>query len=325
MKPRTAAVALCLLVAACSDAGQQGGDPGSGPRSQLTAEVASFDLAAGTPQRFIVGLSLFEPSGQLAVTGGSVEISFSFLGEAQATGSEHYRDATATFLPIPGSPGPFEDQPVARSASSGRGVYAVNDFEFDREGLWEAEVSADVRDHGGMTATAAFEVLPEPLVPAVGDPAPRSENLTIGAKDAPEEAIDSRATTGGIPDPELHETTVADAIRAGHPALVVIATPVYCVSRFCGPVTDVVQELSAEYGDRADFIHIEVWRDFQGKVVNKSAADWILREDPRGDPVLQEPWVFLIGADGRVAARWDNVATPQEIEPLLQDLPSLGS
>ena len=30
----------------------------------------------------------------------------------------------------------------------------------------------------------------------------------------------------------------------------------------------------------------------------------------------------LIDADGRIVARWDNVATRQEIEPLLQDLPA---
>jgi len=312
------AAALALLAAGCSgsEPAPSGGESGG---AQLTAEVASFDLAAGTPGRFIVGVSLFDSSGQLAVTGGSVDLSFSFLGQGQATGSEPYRDATATFLPIPGAAGPFEDQPVAESASSGRGVYSVSEFEFDRAGFWEVEVSADVGDRGSMTATAAFEVLPEPLVPAAGDPAPRSENLTIDTKDAPEEAIDSRAATGGIPDEELHRTTVAEAIRAGHPALVVVATPVYCVSKFCGPVTDMVQELAADYGDRAEFIHIEVWRDFQGQVVNKAAADWILREDS-----LLEPWVFLVGADGRVAARWDNVATRQEIEPLLEDLPPLG-
>jgi len=314
-----AAAAIAIVAASCSSDTQAPGGGGNDGTAQLTAEVASFDLAAGTPGRFIVGASLFDSSGQLAVTGGSVDLSFSFLGQGQATGSEPYRDATATFLPIPGAAGPFEDQPVAESASSGRGVYSVSEFEFDRAGFWEVEVSADVRDRGSMTATAAFEVLPEPLVPAVGDPAPRAENLTIDTKDAPEEAVDSRAATGGIPDEELHRTTVAEAIRAGHPALVVVATPVYCVSQFCGPVTDMVQELAADYGDRAEFIHIEVWRDFQGQVVNKAAADWILREDS-----LLEPWVFLVGADGRVAARWDNVATRQEIEPLLQDLPPLG-
>ena len=78
------------------------------------------------------------------------------------------------------------------------------------------------------------------------------------------QAIDSRARGGEpIPDPELHTTSIADAIAAGHPALVVFSTPVYCVSRFCGPVTDLVAELAAEYGDRADFIHVEIYRDFE--------------------------------------------------------------
>ncbi|MDQ4006351.1 MAG: hypothetical protein M3135_08650, partial [Actinomycetota bacterium] len=92
--------------------------------------------------------------------------------------------------------------------------------------------------------------------------------------------------------------------------------PVYCVSKFCGPITDLVAELGDEYGDRAEFIHIEVWRNFEEQVVNRAAAEWILAEDK-----LQEPWVFLIGADGRIVERWDNVATREEIEPQLQDLP----
>jgi hypothetical protein len=34
--------------------------------------------------------------------------------------------------------------------------------------------------------------------------------------------------------------------------------------------------------------------------------------------------VFLIGADGKIAARWDNVVTRDEIEPSLQALPVIG-
>jgi hypothetical protein len=310
---------LGLVAAACSGSGGGQGGGGDQTGAELTAEVASFDLAAGRPTRFLVGLGVFDATGQLAVSGGAIDLSFSFLGEDQATGSEPYRDATAEFLPIPGTSGPISEQPVAAPAAQGRGVYALYDFEFDRPGFWETEATVELPDLGTMSATAAFEVLPEPQVPAPGDPAPKVENLTLDSKDAPQEAIDSRAGLGPIPDAELHETTVADSIRDGRPVLVVIATPVYCVSKFCGPVTDMVQELAAEYGDRADFVHIEVWRDFEGQVVNKGAADWILRED-----TLQEPWVFLVGADGRVVERWDNVATRQEIEPLLQDLPPIG-
>jgi hypothetical protein len=97
----------------------------------------------------------------------------------------------------------------------------------------------------------------------------------------------------------------------------VFSTPVYCVSRFCGPVTDLVADLAVTYGDRADFIHIEIYRDFQAGQVNQAARDWLM--PPSGD--LREPWTFLIGADGRIAGSWDTVVARSEIEPLLQALP----
>jgi hypothetical protein len=199
-------------------------------------------------------------------------------------------------------------------ASHGQGVYAVDALEFDQPGFWEVEVEAELPS-GSQTGHAAFQVYPEPRVPVPGDRAPRTENLTLG--DRPRSAVDSRAAIDGeIPDPALHRTTIADAIEAGRPALAVFATPVYCESRFCGPVTDMVSGLAEDYGDVAEFIHVEIWHDFQKLEVNRAAADWLLTPD--GD--LTEPWVFLIGKDGRVLARWDNVATRQEIEPWLKRL-----
>jgi hypothetical protein len=308
---RRIALLTCLVVAAGACAQEQQGGGGGG--GELVAIVANHELAAGGPSRFLLGL---ETPDRRLVTGGSVDLRFSFLGEERAEGTpQPGPEATATFLPLPGeSAGPSSPQAVA--ASEARGVYSAEGLEFDRPGFWEVEASAQL---GGEVrrGTAAFQVLPEPLVPAEGDPAPRTRNHTLDSKGVPVGAIDSRTAGGGrLPDPELHQATIAGAIRAGRPALVVFATPVYCVSRFCGPVTDMVAELAAEYGDRAEFIHVEIWRDFQEGVINEAAADWLLRD---GD--LTEPWVFLIGADGGVAARWDNVATRQEIEPLLQDLP----
>jgi hypothetical protein len=312
---RSGALALALAVAvpACG----RGGLPDRPPGRELDVFPASFDLAAGTPSRFLAGIGT---GGNLFVSGGTVDMTFSFLGEDQATEPEPFGDATGTFLPLPGEElDPVPGRPTAAPGESARGVYVVDEMTFDRPGFWEVLVTADLGGGGVRRGTGAFEVLPRPLVPSPGERAPRTENLTLDSKGVPEAAVDSRAATGGIPDVELHRTTIAEAIRAGRPALVVFATPVYCVSRFCGPVTDMVQELAADYGDRAEFIHVEIWKDFQRQVVNRAAADWLLRE---GD--LQEPWVFLIGADGRIAARWDNVATRQEIEPLLRDLPPLG-
>ncbi|MDQ4006325.1 MAG: hypothetical protein M3135_08520, partial [Actinomycetota bacterium] len=280
-------VLLALVGASCS--GQDGdGSPRSGER--LSVEVASFDLAVGIPGRFLVGLVTQGPQGNLYVAGGSVDLDFFYLGEAEATGRDPAGSATAAFLPIPGSTGPYPARPESVTASTGRGVYAVDRFEFDRPGFWEVEVQADLAGEGTQRATGAFEVLAEPEVPVPGDPAPRTENLTIDtyqADGAPPQAVDSRATSERIPDRALHDSTVADAIRSGHPVLLTISTPVYCVSKFCGPITDLVAELGDEYGDRAEFIHIEVWRNFEEQVVNRAAAEWILAEDK-----LQEPWVF---------------------------------
>jgi hypothetical protein len=310
---RRVAVAVALVAVSC--AGGDGGDgTGRPPAAELVASVASYDLAADLDGRFIVGL---QTTANRLVAGGQVDMRFFFLGETEAEGEpELVTEATGEFLPLPDSAAPDSARPVEVEPSESRGVYAVPSVSFDRPGIWEVEVAADFGGGDVRTATAAFPVLAEHQVPGPGDRAPRTESLTIES-DAPPEAIDSRAQDGApLPDEVLHRTTIAEAIRTGRPAVLVFSTPVYCVSKFCGPVTDVVQELAGQYGDRAEFIHVEIWRDFQELVVNESAAEWLLHG---GD--LSEPWVFAIGADGRVEERWDNVATREEIESWLERLP----
>jgi hypothetical protein len=198
-------------------------------------------------------------------------------------------------------------------------VYQAEDVVFDRAGFWRADITADVAGLGVQRATTTFEVLEDPDYPAPGERAPATETLTLDSKDAPLEAIDSRAATEGeVPDPELHEWTIARALREGRPALVVFSTPVYCVSEFCGPVTDVVQNLAARYDDRAVFIHVEIWRDNRENVINKGAADWLLT--PEG---FTEPWLFLIGADGIIQDRWATLWREDEVVAGLEALPRM--
>ncbi|MGH2724066.1 MAG: hypothetical protein ACRDI0_07330 [Actinomycetota bacterium] len=313
---RRVVLVVATVVLASSCAGSDGGDRGDRQpqAAELIATVASYDLAADLDTRFIVGL---QTAANRLVAGGRVDMRFFFLGETRAEGEpELLGQATAEFLPLPDSAAPDTPGPVEVEPSESRGVYSVSSVSFDRPGIWEVEVTADFGGGDVRTATNAFQVLPEHQVPAPGDRALRTENLTVDS-DAPPRAIDSRAQGGGaIPDEVLHRTTIADAIRAGRPIVAVFATPVYCVSKFCGPVTDMVQELSDDYGGRAEFIHVEIWRDFQGRVVNRAAAEWLLRNED-----LQEPWVFAVGANGRIEERWDNVATREEIEPWLERLP----
>jgi hypothetical protein len=145
----------------------------------------------------------------------------------------------------------------------------------------------------------------------------RTKNPTVASKAVPKQVIDSRARTQAeIPDPELHQTTIAQAIADRRPLVVVFSTPVYCVSQFCWPIADLIAELATRY-PKAAFVHVEVWRDFEKQEVDKAAADRLLR---RGD--LHEPWVFVIGPNGKITARFDNVASKAEIEGALKRLPT---
>jgi hypothetical protein len=314
MLRRIVAIAVLSLLVAC---GGDGEEPSPGSEGQLQGEelvvqVASYDLAAGEPARFIAGVLTQD---QLFVSHGEVDLEFFYLGTEDGEGTaEEGPTATGEFLPIEGDPG--QEGPIAAPASSGRGVYGA-EVTFDEAGFWAVELTAEIEGEkrGGR---AVFEVTDEHRFPAVGDEAPRTANRTLES-DVPPGAIDSRATTvEDIPDPEMHRMTIAESIKRGEPAVVVFATPVYCVSRFCGPITDMIGDLGKKYSDRANFIHVEIWFDFQDQAVNKAAAEWLLV-----DRDLIEPWVYLIDADGKIAARWDNVATRAEVEAELQKLPKL--
>ena len=322
MNRRTLAVLIAvLLVASCSsgdDAKESSGEIELEERTNegLNALVASYDLAAGSPQRFLVGLVTNE---QQLVSFGDAELAFSFLGKGDSDADPvPGPTATAAWQPIPGQK--LASTPTAATvgdAADGVGVYAARDVTFDEPGFWQVDVTVEV-DGDSKKAEASFEVIDKREIVGPGDPAPKTVNHLPGAAGVPVKAVDSRAEEDGtVPDPELHAMTVADAIASGKPTMLVIATPVYCVSRFCGPITDAVQQLAQEFGDRMNFVHIEVWRDFEGRAINKAAAEWIY---PDGIEEAKEPWVWVIGGDGTIVERFDNVASEDELAAAIDDV-----
>lgn len=284
---------------------------------QLNASVASYDLAVGN-QRFLVGL---RNRDQALIGGGSVKLKFAYTGTkvSPIDTPKFALTEAAKFLLVPHENSSSYSPPAEPSvipAVKGSGVYGA-DVNFDRAGYWKVQVDAGPIG-GRLPAETTFEVLPAHRFPWLGESAPRTDNLTAASANVPAGAIDSRAQDGlAIPDPELHATTVAQSLEQHRPVLLVVSTPVYCVSRFCGPITDLVASLATTYSSRANFIHIEVWEDFQNGKVNPAAAEWIERE---GD--VTEPWIFLIDGSGKIVERWDNVVTASELETALRALPS---
>jgi peroxiredoxin len=76
-------------------------------------------------------------------------------------------------------------------------------------------------------------------------------------------------------------------------------------------------DIAEQYEDRADFVHVEVWKDFDAQELNEGAAEWI--QTAQGG---NEPWTFLIDEEGRIAARWDNVLDADDLIDHLEELPT---
>lgn len=314
----TLLVVLALPLSACGggEAASTGPDAADDPLSVL---VASFDLAVGEDRRLLAGLLTAD---RALVAFGEVTFQLGFLGEETATDEPvAVTSAPASFLPVPGLEPEADDPgaPTVLVGERGTGVYESR-VDLDRPGMWGLRVVAELADGTVREGQAVFQVLPEPEVLDVGDEAPRTRNLTIAdveSGDADPVAVDSRAQGDEpeIPDHHLHDTTIAEELDAGRPVVVVVSTPLYCVSRFCGPLTDVLADLADGYADTARFVHLEVWRDFEEQDLNDAAAEWIQTETGGN-----EPWVFVIDEDGTVVARWDNVLDVAAFEATLQEL-----
>ncbi|HEX6844025.1 MAG TPA: hypothetical protein VF235_02810 [Actinomycetota bacterium] len=314
LRPFLVASVAVLALAACGEGGTSPSEVATsteaGPLDPagFAAQVASTDLYVEAPQRVQVGVFASDPEqGVLLVTGGTVAVRL-VPGEG-GTGTPV--EGTATYVAAPGTPEGAE--PSLTAPSEARGVYQLSDVTFDAAGVWQAEVTATLAD-GTVTVGSAFAVLEEPALPAPGQLAIGSENLTLGSKGVDPVAIDSRAQDGQeIPDPQLHRDTIAQAMDDGRPIVALFATPVYCQSQFCGPTVDALEVLEEAGPKDAVYIHVEIWNDYQASAVNAAAAEWLLRNED-----LTEPWLFLIDADGTIVDRWGPLFDVDEVMAELQ-------
>jgi hypothetical protein len=322
IRQRLLLVMLVLATAfvSCTNAAN---DPNGSLDTSYSAQMASTWHYAGAPQRVQVGILANDADGLRAVTQGSVDVAFSYLGTDGGGEPLAGPTATASYIPVPGTDASGEAPAIITGAN---GVYEAADVTFEDPGIWRATVEIEI-DGVARELTTDFRVDAESGIPAPGMPAPKTDTLTLDSKDVDEESIDSMASGGNaIPDPELHEWTIADAIEQGRPALVLFGTPAYCTSRFCGPEVTELQRLATEHPERAVYIHVEIWRDYnaQPQVVNEGAAAWLLRELPDGTPEMTEPWLFLIGSDGIVADRWGPLFDSAEVAAALEAFPPMN-
>lgn len=135
--------------------------------------------------------------------------------------------------------------------------------------------------------------------PAVGDRAIKVHTPTKASVGGDLSKIDTR-----VPPDTMHEVDVADALGK-RPVVLVFATPALCQSRVCGPVVDIAEQVKAKFGDRVAFIHMEIFKDNE---VNKG-----YRPQVGAWKLPSEPWVFVIGRDGRIKDRFEGAVSVREL------------
>lgn len=177
--------------------------------------------------------------------------------------------------------------------------------EVDHPGEWGLVVDTTL---GEATARLQIvvELVEETNSPAVGTTPPASENRTLATE--PDLA---KLTSAAEPDPDLYQQTIAEAMASGKPSVITFATPGFCQTRYCTPVVDSVSVAKDQFGDAANFIHVEVYKEFSPLVLADEMAEWGL---------VTEPWTFVLDGDGRIFARLGGPVSPQELADVLEQV-----
>ena len=141
--------------------------------------------------------------------------------------------------------------------------------------------------------------------PSIGERAIPSRNPTVRPGAGPKAV--KAATTAEPPDLTLLRTTVAAAMAAKRPFVVTFATPLYCQTRTCGPVVQVVESVAkASRGTGVDFIHIEIYKDNDpSKGTNRWVNEWNLQS---------EPFTFVVDRTGVIRTRLEGAFSAAELE-----------
>jgi len=190
---------------------------------------------------------------------------------------------------------------------------------FTHAGDWGMEVTAQAAGQADRTARVTFSVRDTTTTPAIGADAPPSDTLT-----ASDPATLVAISTDELPDPAFYALSVKDAITAGKPFVLVFSTPLFCTSGTCGPALDLVKQVAPDYGGRVNFIHVEPY------VLEVTDGRPQPEVDVTGHPkpiravvewgLPTEPYVFVVDANGKVAAKFEGMAYPDELTATLDAL-----
>jgi hypothetical protein len=179
----------------------------------------------------------------------------------------------------------FRAEPTGDGLETATAVY-LSRIDFPSDGEWR--VAAVIDEDGALSA----KLMPSALVGEFHRiPRPGQKAPLIHTPTAADVGGDLSRITTRVPPDTQNRVDYADALGR-EPIILLFATPQFCQSRVCGPVVDVAEQVKQLYGDKAAFIHMEIYKE------NDPAKG--IRPQVAAFHLPSEPWLFAIDREGRV-------------------------
>jgi hypothetical protein len=287
---------LSVILAAC------GTTATSAPSAAPSGSAAAPFMPVPVTSYFRVGdnrivFGLLDPAGTKEVSGPDRTLSIAYHGPS-------------------GQSVPAAKQTFIWAIEGVRGVY-VGQAAFAAAGKWTADFTSQAPGSPAATVTFSFDVLDRSPVVSPGDPAPSIDTPTL----ADVGGDLTRISTDAKPEKRFYETSEADALAAHKPFVLAFATPKFCKTATCGPTLDKLKPVAAAHPELT-FINVEPYELTyeNGGLQAKLDAQNQLIPVPATDAfkLTSEPYVFVVGADGKVSAAFELVFSPEEIEAAIK-------
>jgi hypothetical protein len=299
------AAVLATTIAAC---GSVGASPTPAPGTGWPPEQTAFDLIpVPISTETIVGsnrmlFNILDSSTNQSIASAETPVELRFF-DFSTSRTEPASTAPATFMTtVEGRPGLYRAQ-----------------VDFSKAGEWGVEAVSTESDGSQRTGRFVFDVSETGTTPAIGAPAIASDTPTASTP-----AEIAQIATDDDPDPDFYKVSVADAIAAHEPFALVFATPAFCTSQTCGPTLDLVKSVAEPFKGRMEFINVEPYQlenddgNLRPVLDENNLPISVEATNEWGLPT--EPYIFVVGADGLVTAKFEGIASQEELEAAFEEV-----
>lgn len=260
-----------------------------------------------------------------SIASGRARILFLYLDASNAVASAPDRTASVAFYDLRRDPTKAvatADGAFIWTIQDERGMYVVN-VDLPEAGTWGAQFTTEAPGSAAETVRLTFDVLENSPTVKVGEPAPASKTLTL----ADVGGDVAKISTDADPVPAFYSTSVADALTANKPFVLVFATPKFCTSAQCGPTLDRLKPVAAANPD-VTFINVEPYQlqEVDGQLQPVLDANGALQATDITDQwgLLSEPWIFAVDRHGIVRGSYEIIVSDAELDAALEDITAEG-